>query len=545
MFLKIQLILLLSISINTFAQDIEADKILESEKILKSTKSISEKIKYYNLLSADYLEIDSVLSADYLNKAFLLSTKTNDFFSLFYYHNLLADKYLNIDRRYNDCIHASILGAKYALLAKDTSNFLESVVRQSIALVSIKQYDSLINVCTRAIKMKVSAPDEFRRGKLYVMLGAAYSAKKSPLAVDCLHEAIRLIEPNSDNKFLISAYSGLMKYYLSVSKKDSAVKYAKLAVDFSSKRNKNEIDYIHSASVLYAILQLEGKTNEATDINDSILAATRNLKFKDRSYKKKITQVQLLEKKSTLELIKKTKLVAGLILFFFMSSIMLYYYLKLKKKRQQLEILNNELNKLVDRNNLLLKEIDHRTRNNFQVILGLLYLERDTADEKSSDEIIKKITAHMETVSRVNDLLHFRQDTETIEVAPYLNWLVDNLIQNFNIYNKQIEFIFSNNKLELDVNHLVPIGLIVNELVINTMKHAFPTMVKGYIKIDLLAKDNLIYLYYEDNGVGSEKLVISEGSIGIVLIESLVKQLKGHLEIDSKNGFKVAISFSR
>ena len=544
MWFKIQIILLLSISINTLAQNKEVDAILEREKKLNATTRISEKIEYNNLLSADYLEIDSALSMFYLNQAYLLSRKINDFYGIFYYHNLLADRYLNIERRYSDCIQESILGAKFALLSNDTANYLESIVRQSVALFSIKQYDSLINVCNRVVNMQVSAANEFRKGKLYTMMGTAYSAKKSPLAAIYLKQAIRSIETVKDNKFLISAYSGLMKYYLSVSKQDSALKYAKLAVDFSSNRNKNEIDYIHSASVLYTLLQLNGKKNEANIINDSILAAARNLKLNDRSHNKRVIQVQLLEKKSTLELVKRTKLVAGLILFCLLSAIMLYYYLKLKHKRVELESLNIELNKLVDRNHLLLKEIDHRTRNNFQVILGLLYLQRDSADEKTSGEILKKITAHLETVSRVNDLLHFRQDTGTIEVAPYLNWLVDNLIQNFNIHNKQIQFIYADNKLELDVNHLVPIGLIINELVINTMKHAFPTMDKGYIKIDLFAKDDLIYLYYEDNGVGSDNLVVAEGNIGIVLIESLVKQLRGQLKIDAKNGFKVAISFS-
>ena len=210
------------------------------------------------------------------------------------------------------------------------------------------------------------------------------------------------------------------------------------------------------------------------------------------------------------------------------------------------------------------KEIHHRIKNNLQVISSLLDLQ---AEKFNNRELIKDsevIEAFRESQNRVismaliHEELYKGEGTDTLNFSTYLQKLAENLFQTYRLSGKNIHLSMDLEENALfDMDTAVPLGIIVNELVSNSLKHAFPGRDRGEIRIKLRREENGEYkkegnkstsftLTVSDNGVGiPENLDIEDlDSLGIQLVTTLVDQLDGELELKRNNGTEFAIRFT-
>jgi PAS domain S-box-containing protein len=195
---------------------------------------------------------------------------------------------------------------------------------------------------------------------------------------------------------------------------------------------------------------------------------------------------------------------------------------------------------------VLLREIHHRVKNNMQVISSLLNLQSRLIEDPQMVEMFRQCQRRIRSMALVHDKLYRSPDLANIDFAEYLKSLAETIFQDYRWQLGQVELKIDLDPLNLNINKAVPVGLIVNELITNSLKHGFPWGGKGTIWVTLKrVAENQARLQVKDDGVG-----IPEGfdlkkaqSMGLIIINTLVGQIDGEIEIRREAGTDVRITF--
>ena len=194
---------------------------------------------------------------------------------------------------------------------------------------------------------------------------------------------------------------------------------------------------------------------------------------------------------------------------------------------------------------VLLKEIHHRVKNNLQVICSLLSLQRQGADNKKIREEFTAIHNRIYSMSLIHEKLYQSKDLARLDFSEYTRDLVTNLVHVYKIQNVIYKLEIDVKELIIKIDDAVPCGLLLNEIISNALKHAFPDGRKGKIKVSLNSKQKKCELIISDNGIGLPKdLDIDKPcTLGLRLINTLVAQVNGEMKVSRKNGTTFKITF--
>lgn len=195
---------------------------------------------------------------------------------------------------------------------------------------------------------------------------------------------------------------------------------------------------------------------------------------------------------------------------------------------------------------LMIKEIHHRMKNNMQIISSLLSLQGDYVDDLKILNILKESQTRVRSMSILHEKLYQSEDEYWINTSDYIHRLVQNLFKTHTIEGGMITPIIDVDNVKLNIKTAVPCGLIINELLSNSLKYAFPQEREGEIHISLKAKDNKFKLIISDSGIGlPEDLDFRNSeSLGLKLVNSLTHQIDGKIELDRSQGTKFKITFA-
>jgi PAS domain S-box-containing protein len=198
----------------------------------------------------------------------------------------------------------------------------------------------------------------------------------------------------------------------------------------------------------------------------------------------------------------------------------------------------------------LLKEVHHRVKNNLQIISSLLALQSRHVAASSVQEVLAESQSRVRSMALVHEALYRSPSLADVELAPYIESLCAHLYRSYGIDSRRIALRISIPELTLDLDRAIPCGLLVNELVSNALKHAFPLDRTGAISVELVVEPGVAYrLVVADDGVGlPDDLVVHDApSLGLQLVASLADQLRGTLDVESARGrgTAIAISFTR
>jgi len=209
-------------------------------------------------------------------------------------------------------------------------------------------------------------------------------------------------------------------------------------------------------------------------------------------------------------------------------------------ERQRAEAL---LRETLEEKNILLSELHHRVKNNLQIISSLLRLQSYSLNDSLAQELFDNSIARIRAIALVHEKLYRSQDLASIDISDHLRELVYSIISFHNITNEPIATNFDIASIALDMDQCILVGLIVNELVINSLKHAFKDFKnkEKKISISLKLQDEEICLIQADNGSGLP--ADTSSGLGMKIISTLVKQLKGHFDVKSHAGTEVSIFF--
>lgn len=210
---------------------------------------------------------------------------------------------------------------------------------------------------------------------------------------------------------------------------------------------------------------------------------------------------------------------------------------------------NNEI-KLVaslEEKEVLLKEIHHRVKNNLQVISSILNLQSMYVKDKNTLEILDESRNRIRTMAIIHEHLYQTTNFSSISFTDYIQNIVSHLLSSYCIDGKQVEFIDDLELVQLSLDQAIPCGLIVNELVSNSLKYAFSAKEEGIITVGLKQKASKIELRIEDDGCGfPEKFdMLKTNTLGLQLVNTLVEQLEGEIKYKSYHGIKYIITFDK
>ena len=336
-------------------------------------------------------------------------------------------------------------------------------------------------------------------------------------ALEVLLKCKAILEQLGENKYYGDHYSFLARAYAGLGQLDSAYHYKSLEGEYNLKV------YTEESNVISTKLKTEFETEkkEATIAQQKSELALKNTQQK---YLMGIGGMLLL--------------LLGGAFFAFRSK---------QKSNQALEEKNKEIN-------MLFGEVHHRVKNNLQILSSLLHLQSRYITDDAALSAVKEGQNRVEAMGLIHQKLYTKDNASTIEISDYLNELGESLTDSL-MRDGQVEISYDTPQLFLDVDTAIPLGLIVNELITNSLKYGFPEGKKGEIKVKLaINADNNLNLTVSDNGLGkhaTKTLGLNDKNkkstnFGTQLINILCKKLKGEIVIaEQEGGYSTKISFAK
>jgi len=373
--------------------------------------------------------------------------------------------------------------------------------------LKIKDYDKALQDYTQAWELCKAEIGEERCATYRTEIGEVYLLKDDyNQALEHLIAGVKAYEDKGQNT-INRPYSNLSKTYEQLGDYKNAMRYKNKATAIEKKVLEDKITNLETEAV---IKYETGKKDEQL-----------------------VSQAALIAQKSKIQ----TLIIAIAALLGLLLVVLFFFFRKNKKKTQIIRAKNAE-------NELLLKEIHHRVKNNLEMVKSLIALQSAKLEDSSAKEAMIASQNRVQSMGIIHQKLYQGDNLGSIEMKDYFVNLSEGILDSFNAED-QVKIECAMEQLELDVDTAVPIGLIVNELLTNALKYAFPQDSKGKINISLSkTSEDILTLSVADNGVGKIKNIIPKGTgFGTQLVQLLTQQLDGKMREEQDNGTKLHFQF--
>ncbi|KFE99089.1 histidine kinase dimerization/phosphoacceptor domain -containing protein [Chryseobacterium luteum] len=349
-------------------------------------------------------------------------------------------------------------------------------------------------------------------------------------------------------------YAYIERFKEFAKKSDKLIFYSQIELlsfqsDYASKKYESAIKHLKQHQVYKdSIFNLEKLKQSAT------LELQFETEKKDKNIKVLTQQGKLQEIKIQNDKVIRYVFIGSLIALVLFLAFLYNSFRSKKKKNEELELKRNQideqneqLKKLLSEKEWLLKEIHHRVKNNLQIVISLLNTQSAYLENEDALMAIQNSQHRMHAMSLIHQKLYQSDNLSMIDMSWYIYELIS-YIKECYLSEKNIKFVLDTEKVFLDVAQAVPMGLIVNEAVNNTIKYAFPKNKSGEVLVSFKnTGENNYRLIISDNGVGlPEGFDLDETeSLGMNLMRGLTDQLDGTFSLENNNGLKIIIIFAK
>lgn len=486
---------------------------LKSLSYLKNQASKHKQVSIYSNISSTMLKVRNIPKAkEYAMQALEMATEIKLKSNLAFIHSLMA-RIHEIDENYSLALEHIVLSAQ----ANAKPNKLQTKIENAI---------------TKAMcQFKLQIPIDQNELQELQEYRETSDKKMINLSIDYLTLYNKVNKGYYKNNFY-DHFNPL---------KEEAEKYKKLKILkdlylLEYKFLEEKEDY---KSANHAILNYHSYVNELIKERQDFLTLDLEAKY---SKAKQDEQIVLLAKDNVIQEVKlKQQSVyliggsIGLLIISILSFLIYRLYIKLSTQ-------NAKISKALKEKDFLLREIHHRVKNNLQVISSLLSLQSRQITDNKIKKAITEGRNRVRSMALIHQNLYQNENLNGVSVAKYMSKLVNELFDTYKIDHSQILLELDIQEMELDVDTMVPIGLILNELVSNCLKHAFPDNRQGSITVSLNHINDNLLLKVKDNGIGTtlEELQASK-SFGNRLIKAFSQKLKADIKIKDSIGTEVVI----
>ncbi|MFY7964895.1 MAG: histidine kinase dimerization/phosphoacceptor domain -containing protein [Chitinophagaceae bacterium] len=489
----------------------------------------------------------------YYNKALAIAGKLNDLYNE-YIINLNMGLCLNDLKKYHEALNIfnRINSTSYN---KKDSEYPLLVLGLGEANIGIKKYSDGIGFLKEAQTLKYNGSPLEYAGIVNKLLSTAY-------------------EGTQQQNLALEHYKIYKLYYDSMYTESNTKNVNELSAKYKTKEKEQEIILLNKDNQLkdlsikekqqsLLLSQLKNQQNE-----QSISLLNKENELKDLSLKDKQQslllsnaklnqeqqQVTILNKENALKDLqireKKQTILFNTLGLIFISIIAigsLYLYRNKKRTSNQLEEKNNIITHSLKEKEILLKEIHHRVKNNLQVISSLLNLQSKNISDEKALLALNEGRNRVKSMALIHQNLYRDDNLMGVDLKEYIEKLTEGLFASYNIQPNKITLQTNIEKLEMDVDTVIPLGLILNELISNALKYAFEGKENGLLEIDLVQQNNKLLLRVKDNGVGipKDKNLLKSASMGYKLIQSFLQKLNATMEIKNDNGTNIELLISK
>lgn len=244
-------------------------------------------------------------------------------------------------------------------------------------------------------------------------------------------------------------------------------------------------------------------------------------------------------------------LITGCVVSLIVSSVVIYLIKHLRRTEQLLleksKLAEGQLTATLREKEILLQEIHHRVKNNMQIISSLLRLQSRYINDPKDINIFKECQNRIHALSLVHEKLYRSKNLASIDFGDYAMSLAIDLFRSYKVDMNNITLSVKADEASIKINTIIPCGLIITELISNSLKYAFPDNKDGVIMITLQAidKDRFV-LTIKDNGAGIPEYIDFRNTetLGLQLVNDLVKQIKATIELNRTKGTEFQIRFN-
>lgn len=325
------------------------------------------------------------------------------------------------------------------------------------------------------------------------------------------------------------------KYIDSLFLKKNTLYYTKLKSDYFDTTKKYDSAHYYNKLFLNKSDSIEKQNKQ--ELNNIVL------KLID-SQEELVTQELEIEEHDKLH--HRELIIILFILIFLITLIAILVILIYKKSNQKgiIEKQNESIKSSLLEKNVLLGELHHRVKNNFQIMISILNLQLQKLKNNEFKTTFQYSINRVTTIARIHDKLLKSKSLSEIGTKDYIESIIDDLKIIYNSLDAIDIRINVDSKIFIFIDQTQALGLIINELITNSNKYAFTRKTNNLIQLNIVEKEGVIYFDYFDNGVGFDLNNINKkNSIGLTLIQRLVNQLGTEADINSKKGMQIKFSF--
>lgn len=381
-------------------------------------------------------------------------------------------------------------------------------------------------------------------------------------SVSLLQKEIKLLNEIGTTEGLFSSYISLGNAYKHLQKIDSSKNAYTRALSIAEDGN-NFGAQVTAYELLLKLMLDEKKYNSIDRLYDNYLNVKNDRRIEiEKNNRKSVEQMSKIVDMSRKSLTKKNEiktlslekqrliyLIASLSLIVLLLFVIVFYNINSRKKIQQKNAQLAEKNQALKdsfvtisktnhQNELLLREVHHRVKNNLQMLISMFNLQKNKTNDEKLKGILNQAQDRLQSIALVHQKVYQNNDFEFIDLKSYVKNLINSLTDNAPsgvIINQQID------SVNLNISKVIPLGLILCELITNSFKHAKPQQQELEINLSAQLKgENTVVIAYNDNGSFNDKKsqIKSDSSVGMTLIELFAEQLNAQLSFNQTTAIK-------
>ncbi len=414
-------------------------------------------------------------------------------------------------------------------------------------------YDSAWQVYDKALQwVQLSGKGAEYAGKLYNNMSQVYLEYKKDYngALEYLFKAVEFNKSRYNLSSLSFNYGNISNAYLRLHNKTQALVYARkmAATALELKRPERLVNAYKSlhesfkaggqydSALLYYVLadKLDDSLNNVAKTNEVVALQTKYETVKKES------QIQKLETEGSIKNRRIAWLATGIVLFAGIAACMIWLYRRVKKQRQQIAIQSGNLE-------MMMKELHHRVKNNLQIVSSLLSLQTYKVQDAIAVSVLRESQQRVQAMSFIHQRLYKKDELTAVNMKEYLTDLAESLLASYGFDRDQFDLQIKIEREMMDIDKALPIGLIINEMITNSLKYAYQDIQHPSLLISLTEDINHLTFVIRDNGIGinEESWKQKNNSFGKQLISALCKQMRAQQSLVINGGTEFTITIPR
>lgn len=436
----------------------------------------------------------------------------------------------------------------YGKKATETSKYIKGTRAEAKAYVNLgiaqsllKKYDEANTTFNYFLSLKILT--QYERNIANLRIAKNYTEQKKYNKAQPL--LLKVVAPDSlkGQRNYNLDYSELIKNSIQLKDKKTILKY--LAAFKNSFKDEKSLEYLDG---FYETMV--GISVYLNNTNDAFLYQQKSLELKDslnsKKYNKQIAELETqyqTKKKEAQIIIEKNKRMLWVYISVFAFISLLFVAILLQKNSKKRKLLRQnkvDLENLLNQRNMLLRETHHRVKNSFQMVSSLLQLQAQGSKAESAVKALENAVQRVNSMIVLHQQLYAKDNLLGVNLKVYVNDLVQEILTSYASEKLNIKQVVS--PIIVDVETATSIGLLINELATNSIKHAWKSSASSKkISIDIFEKDNLVHFKMFDNG--TENTTTLTQNYGSELIEILIDRLDGEKQVFSENQFSLYLTF--